>query len=79
VVVLIREPIRTAVSDRLRLRLGEEPVGKTSLRDYGIGAQILLDLGVHDMILLSNSPRAVIGLEGYGLSIKGYESIKEIL
>ena len=40
-----------------------------ALRDYGIGAQILLDLGVHEMILLSNTQRTIVGLEGYGLSI----------
>jgi 3,4-dihydroxy 2-butanone 4-phosphate synthase/GTP cyclohydrolase II len=39
------------------------------LRDYGIGAQILVDLGVKDMILLSNHERTIIGLEGYGLNI----------
>ena len=72
VAVLIREPIRTAVSDRLRLRKGETPHEPMDLRDYGIGAQILLDLGIKQMTLLSNSKRAVIGLEGYGLSITGY-------
>jgi 3,4-dihydroxy 2-butanone 4-phosphate synthase/GTP cyclohydrolase II len=40
-----------------------------ALRDYGVGAQILLDLGVRDMILLSNMRRAIVGLEGYGLRI----------
>jgi 3,4-dihydroxy 2-butanone 4-phosphate synthase / GTP cyclohydrolase II len=39
------------------------------LRDYGIGAQILLDLGVKKIRLLTNNPRKVIGLEGYGLEI----------
>ena len=39
------------------------------LRDYGIGAQILVDLGVRKMRLLTNNPRKVIGLEGYGLKI----------
>jgi len=76
VVVLIREPIRTSVSDQIRPRVGETPVAASSLRDYGIGAQILLDLGVRDMILLSNSKRAVIGLEGYGLTIQGYQPIE---
>jgi 3,4-dihydroxy 2-butanone 4-phosphate synthase/GTP cyclohydrolase II len=76
VIVLIREPIKTSVSDRLRLKLGEQPESPMDLRDYGIGAQILLDLGVRDMLLLSNSKRAVIGLEGYGLSIKGYQPIE---
>ncbi len=39
------------------------------LRDYGIGAQILLDLGVRQMRLLTNNPRKIVGLEGYGLEI----------
>jgi len=39
------------------------------LRDYGIGAQILHDLGVHKMRLLTNNPRKIKGLEGYGLQI----------
>jgi 3,4-dihydroxy 2-butanone 4-phosphate synthase/GTP cyclohydrolase II len=41
------------------------------LRDYGIGAQILKDLGVRDMILLSNVERPIVGLEGYGLRVVG--------
>ncbi|MEQ8964617.1 MAG: 3,4-dihydroxy-2-butanone-4-phosphate synthase [Azospirillaceae bacterium] len=40
------------------------------LRDYGVGAQILLDLGVGRMILLSNTPRTIVGLEGYGLTVE---------
>ncbi len=75
VVVLLREPIRTALSDRVRQRLGEPTQAPMDLRDYGIGAQILLDLGVHEMVLLSNAKRAVIGLEGYGLTIAGYQPI----
>ncbi|MFZ3135136.1 MAG: bifunctional 3,4-dihydroxy-2-butanone-4-phosphate synthase/GTP cyclohydrolase II [Methanothrix sp.] len=39
------------------------------LRDYGIGAQILVDLGIKQIRLLTNNPRKVIGLEGYGLEI----------
>ena len=39
------------------------------LRDYGIGAQILCDLGLHSIRLLTNNPRKVVGLEGYGLVI----------
>ncbi|MCB2050497.1 MAG: 3,4-dihydroxy-2-butanone-4-phosphate synthase [Novosphingobium sp.] len=45
------------------------------LRSYGIGAQILADLGVHDMVLLTNSHHNVIAVEGYGLSIVGEQSI----
>ena len=39
------------------------------LRDYGVGAQILSDLGLHKIRLLTNNPRKVVGLEGYGLEI----------
>ncbi len=42
---------------------------KADLRDYGIGAQILLDLGVHKIKLLTNNPKKVVGLKGYGLEI----------
>lgn len=68
VVVLLREPMPTALSERVR---GFLATGKTvpQLRDYGIGAQILLDLGVRDMILLSNTAQTIVGLEGYGLSV----------
>lgn len=42
---------------------------KADLRDYGIGAQILVDLGVRKMRLLTNNPKKMVGLEGYGLSV----------
>jgi len=42
---------------------------KEDLRDYGIGAQILVDLGVKKMRLLTNNPKKVVGLEGYGMTI----------
>ena len=42
---------------------------KADLRDYGIGAQILADLGLHKIRLLTNNPKKVIGLEGYGLQV----------
>jgi 3,4-dihydroxy 2-butanone 4-phosphate synthase/GTP cyclohydrolase II len=45
------------------------------LRDYGIGAQILADLGVRDMTLLSNTERTIVGLEGYGLNVVGRRCI----
>ncbi len=45
------------------------------LRDYGVGAQILADLGLHQIRLLTNNPRKVIGLEGYGLKVVEIVSI----
>jgi 3,4-dihydroxy 2-butanone 4-phosphate synthase/GTP cyclohydrolase II len=42
---------------------------KADLRDYGIGAQILADLGLKDIRLLTNNPRKIVGLEGYGLRV----------
>jgi 3,4-dihydroxy 2-butanone 4-phosphate synthase/GTP cyclohydrolase II len=42
---------------------------KSDLRDYGIGAQILRDLGVGKMAILTNNPKKIVGLEGYGIKI----------
>ena len=42
---------------------------KPDLRDYGVGAQILVDLGVREIRLLTNNPKKIIGLEGYGLRV----------
>ena len=42
---------------------------KADLRDYGIGAQILLSLGIHKMRLLTNNPKKLIGLQGYGIDV----------
>jgi 3,4-dihydroxy 2-butanone 4-phosphate synthase/GTP cyclohydrolase II len=42
---------------------------KSDLRDYGIGAQILRDLGVKKMAILTNNPKKIVGLEGYGIEV----------
>ena len=73
VIVLIRESRPDAIS----ARLGTEAGGQQRLIEYGIGAQILLDLGVREMLLLSNSPaRKIVGLEGYGLKVAGHRSLE---
>ncbi len=53
-------------------RLGFKP----DLRDYGTGAQILTDLGVREIRLLTNNPRKIVGLEGYGLKVVERVSIQ---
>jgi 3,4-dihydroxy 2-butanone 4-phosphate synthase/GTP cyclohydrolase II len=79
VLLLIREPSATSLSDSVKRRIEQREKGEVStrsdLRDYGIGAQILLDLGVRDMILLTNSDRPIVGLEGYGLSVVGKRKV----
>ena len=77
VIVLIREPHRASLSDRVRLKLGEQPSEGGELRDYGVGAQILLDLGIRKMILISNTKRNIVGLDGYGLEVVGQREITE--
>jgi len=86
VLVLLREPHRAAFSNRVLARMatkdGKEPPAKKldgksgELRDYGVGAQILLDLGIRKLILLSNTQHNIIGIEGYDLKIVEQRSIK---
>jgi 3,4-dihydroxy 2-butanone 4-phosphate synthase / GTP cyclohydrolase II len=70
VIVLIRESRGTYVSDLLMRKQPEADSTPRRLKEYGVGAQILLDLGVRDMILLTNTvSRKIVGLEGYGLRV----------
>ena len=73
VVIVIREPRQSRVSELVRARSGGSEA--TGLRDYGVGAQILLDLGVRQMILLHNTEWTIVGLDGYGLKVVGQQSI----
>jgi 3,4-dihydroxy 2-butanone 4-phosphate synthase/GTP cyclohydrolase II len=67
VVVILRDWRRDGISQHIR-QAREAPT-QPMLRDYGIGAQILADLGVTDIIRLSNHPRPLVGLEGWGLRV----------
>jgi 3,4-dihydroxy 2-butanone 4-phosphate synthase/GTP cyclohydrolase II len=72
VMVFIRETSHTAIVERLGAH-SPVPQGEREarrLREYGVGAQILIDLGVKDMILLTTKPQTIVGLEGYGLSVR---------
>jgi len=72
VMVFIRETSHTAIVERLGASpaLPQDEREARRLREYGVGAQILLDLGVREMDLLSTKPQTIVGLEGYGLSIR---------
>ena len=63
-----------AIEIKQRARTGDLS-GVEELRDYGVGAQILAELGVHDMVLLTNTHHSLVALEGYGLSIVGERPI----
>ena len=60
----------------LKQKIFEETKNNNILRYYGIGAQIIKDLGVKKMILVSRSKKKIIGLDGYGIKIIKQEIIK---
>lgn len=69
IIVVIRDTSPTDESNRIKQLRSSPSSPVNELRDYGVGAQILTDLGVRDIILLSNSNRSIIGLEGFGLRV----------
>jgi 3,4-dihydroxy 2-butanone 4-phosphate synthase/GTP cyclohydrolase II len=79
VVVLINRPApdhaSNAITGLSRPDPDEDSQGPSEQRDYGVGAQILAELGVHDMVLLTNTRHSLVALEGYGLSIVGERPI----
>ncbi|WP_119678587.1 3,4-dihydroxy-2-butanone-4-phosphate synthase [Indioceanicola profundi] len=75
VVVILRDAQPFSLSDRLRTLDQDGGLPQGELRDYGVGAQILTDLGVGEMVLLTNTRKTVVGLEGYGLTIVGQRAI----
>jgi 3,4-dihydroxy 2-butanone 4-phosphate synthase/GTP cyclohydrolase II len=79
IVVLLRESLKTRLSETISASLGG---GGTSdqtqgLREYGVGAQILNELGVSRMVLLSNHQANVISLDGYELEITGWQPLEQ--
>jgi 3,4-dihydroxy 2-butanone 4-phosphate synthase/GTP cyclohydrolase II len=79
VIVIIRDPSPTLLSRAVRERSGEKsslPIHE--LRQYGVGAQILFDLGARNIVLLSNTKRTVVGLDGYGITLVGQQPIPSI-
>jgi 3,4-dihydroxy 2-butanone 4-phosphate synthase/GTP cyclohydrolase II len=76
VVVVINRESQTPFTQALKFKTGEAKPDMEALRDYGVGAQILTELGVQDMILLTNTHHSLVGLDGYGLSIVGERAIE---
>jgi 3,4-dihydroxy 2-butanone 4-phosphate synthase / GTP cyclohydrolase II len=76
VVVLLPNMRTTSLSQVVKQRAGAEEKQDSDLLEYGIGAQILRDLGVREMILLSNTEHHIVGLEGYGLSVVDQKPLK---
>ncbi|TVV70779.1 3,4-dihydroxy-2-butanone-4-phosphate synthase [Sphingomonas solaris] len=78
VVVLINRSVPNSVTALLRAREATR-AGETTdineLRDYGVGAQILAELDIHDMILLTNTHHTLVALSGYGLNVVGEQTI----
>ena len=76
-IVIIREPTPTSLSRFLKEREGQalkKPIAE--LRQYGVGAQILTDLGVKNIVLLSNTKRSIVGLDGYGITLVGQKPLE---
>ena len=78
VIVVINKPRSDAFTTAVKRKAGElSAADMEELRDYGVGATILTELGVEDMILLTNTHHTLVGLDGYGLSIVGERPITE--
>jgi 3,4-dihydroxy 2-butanone 4-phosphate synthase/GTP cyclohydrolase II len=75
VIVILNRPVAGWLSRAIQAREDGDTSVMDELRDYGVGAQILTELGVQDMILLTNSHHTLVGLAGYGLSIVGERPI----
>jgi 3,4-dihydroxy 2-butanone 4-phosphate synthase/GTP cyclohydrolase II len=75
VAVFVRDSNQASISDRLRG--GPSSPSHRELRDYGVGAQILRDLGVKDMVLITSNLGKLSALEGFGLSIVSRRSVSE--
>jgi 3,4-dihydroxy 2-butanone 4-phosphate synthase/GTP cyclohydrolase II len=80
VVVIINRAMQNMVSRQMEvLKNGSRESDVEELRDYGIGAQVLAELGVHDMVLLTNTHHTLVALEGYGLSIVGEREVERVV
>ena len=72
---MIRDLSPESLSKKISKSLKSVPKNSTKIREYGVGAQILSDLGVKKMTLLSNSKKIAAGLKGFDLSIINWEKL----
>ena len=79
VIVVLRETIASSLSSMVsqKFNMTSDTSGNRDLRDYGVGAQILTDLGIRKMILLSDTRPNVVSLEGYDLEITDWQRIHQ--
>ena len=75
IIIIINDSYKDFLSKKLKVDEEIDMKDKKSFRQYGVGAQILSDLGVKKMILLSNSKKKAIGLKGFDLSIVDWERL----
>ena len=75
IIILIRDVSPESLSNKISKSLKSVPKNIKNIREYGVGAQILSDLGVKKMTILSNKKANAIGLEGFDLTIKNWKKL----
>jgi len=75
IIILIRDLSPLSLSNKITKTIDVESTKLNNIREYGVGAQILSDLGVKKMTILSNKKASAIALEGFDLTIKSWKKI----
>ena len=75
IIILIRDLSPESLSKKISKSLKQTQKKHTNIRDYGVGAQILSDLGVKNMTVLSNKKASAIALDGFDLKIKNWKKL----
>ena len=75
IIILIRDTSSESLSKKISQIIAKPSLESENVRDIGVGAQILLDLGVKNMTVLYNSSTSAIGLDGFGLTIKNWKKL----
>ena len=75
IIILIRDSSSDSLSNKISQIISKSPSENENVRDIGVGAQILLNLGVKNMTVLYNSSTSAIGLDGFGLTIKSWKKL----